>query len=54
MNIQGNTLRALKVRGPQVTWDGRNDQGAIVESGVYIVRLEGKKELKPFKFIWNN
>ena len=39
-NLLGQRVRRLEVSGGKVLWDGRDDGGREVSSGVYVVRLE--------------
>lgn len=43
---------ALPPRQGDVTWDGRDDTGAAVATGVYIVRLETPEATIAQKLVW--
>ncbi|MCF7913342.1 MAG: DUF1565 domain-containing protein [Candidatus Cloacimonetes bacterium] len=49
-NIKGQCLRSFKIQNPkskinQVVWDGRNENGRLVSSGVYLVRVQSNNEI---------
>jgi len=39
-NLLGQRVRRLEVSGGKVLWDGRDDGGREVSSGVYVIRLD--------------
>ena len=45
-DVQGRLIRALPVSSPQVTWDGRDAQGALVPAGTYFYRISGSQVLR--------
>lgn len=50
VNVQGQIIRTLDVKqsGAQ-RWDGRDDNNRMLPSGIYFVRLSGKKLVKSLK-----
>jgi flagellar hook assembly protein FlgD len=53
-NVSGTLVRRLADRaeaGTVPAWDGRNDQGQIVASGVYLVVATGNKLHKRFRIV---
>lgn len=38
-DVNGRKVRSVSRNGGMMRWDGRNDQGQLVESGVYIARV---------------
>jgi len=53
-SILGRTIRAFSAAGPGphcVTWDGRDDAGRPVATGVYLCRLEAPAHSKTIKIV---
>ncbi|MCF7913341.1 MAG: T9SS type A sorting domain-containing protein [Candidatus Cloacimonetes bacterium] len=55
-NIKGQCLRSFKIQNSkskinQVVWDGRNENGRLVSSGVYLVRVQSNNEIASKKIM---
>lgn len=42
-NVRGQLVRSLQAAQQSVTWDGRNNGGQLVASGIYFYRFESKE-----------
>jgi uncharacterized repeat protein (TIGR02543 family) len=52
-DASGKMIISSAVDGPRAWWDGRNQQGAKVPAGIYLLFLQNRHSIQTVKFIFN-
>jgi len=51
IDVSGRVVRHIEERGPFITWDGKDNLGKVVRSGLYIYKIKAGRESSTGKII---